>query len=469
MSLPPDPPSEPPDEGRRPGAAGADASALEQAGAAPVRTDAIASLRHRGFRTYVLGSLVSNAGNLMRTTAVGWEIYDRTASAFSLGLVGLVLAVPVLLLALPAGALADRYPRKTLIGIAQAGLAVSGLGLAWAATTSAPLAFTYAFLLASGIFRAVGWPASQAFVANLVPAREFANAAMWRSMAYQVSATTGPLAAGVLIAAYSPALVYVLDAASSLVLFGALLFIVPGPQARSTEARSVKALLDGVRFVARQPVILSTITLDMVAVLFGGATALLPIFATDVLAVGAEGFGWLRAMPSLGAIATGLILAVRPPMRKAGRAMLAAVAAFGVATIVFGLATPIVQSVTPAPWAPFGLSLVALFALGAADNVSVVVRSTVIQLLTPDEMRGRVAAVNAVFIGTSNEIGEFESGLVASVLGAVRTVALGGVLTIATVAAVAAKWPSLRRVGPLEELEPEPLSPSEALPSVSPT
>ena len=433
----------PPDETERPGAAGAESEALGQSGAAADRPDPVASLRHGGFLLYLLGSLVSNAGNLMRTTAVGWEVYERTKDPLSLGLVGLVLAVPVLLLALPAGALADRYPRKTLILIAQAGLAASGAGLAWASWTDAPLAFTYGFLLMSGIFRALGWPASQAFVSNLVPQAVYPNAAMWRSVAYQVSATTGPLVAGILIAVYNPGLVYALDAASSLVLLVCLLFVVPGPQERNTEERSWRSLLDGARFVGRQPVILSTITLDMVAVLFGGATALLPIFAADVLHVGAEGFGWMRAMPSLGAIATGLILAVRPPMRRAGRAMLLAVAAFGAATIVFGLSTS------------FPLSLAALFALGAADNVSVVIRSTVIQLLTPDAMRGRVAAVNAVFIGTSNEIGEFESGLVASWLGAVRTVALGGVLTLVTVAAVAARWPALRRVGSLESLTPE--------------
>ena len=461
--MPADPtdPLEEPDESGRPGAAGAESERLHEEGIDPV--DPIASLRNGGFLLYVLGSLVSNAGNLMRTTAVGWEIYARTKDPFSLGLVGLVLAVPVLLLALPAGALADRYPRKRLILIAQAGLAVSGLGLAWAAWTQAPLAFTYGFLLASGIIRAVGWPASQAFVTNLVPARQFANAAMWRSVAYQISATTGPLAAGILIAVYNPALVYALDAASSLVLLGALLLIVPGPQEMSTERRGWQSLLEGVRFVRRQPVILSTITLDMVAVLFGGATALLPIYATDVLGVGAAGFGWLRAMPSVGAIATGLILAVRPPMRRAGPAMLWAVAAFGAATLVFGLATEIVAfSALPMPaWAPFGLSLAALFALGAADNVSVVIRSTVIQLLTPDAMRGRVAAVNAVFIGTSNEIGEFESGTVAGWIGAVRTVTLGGILTLATVAAVAARWPALRRVGRMEDLEP-PAAPEAA-------
>lgn len=433
---------ETPDEDRRPAAPGAPGGALHQEGAAPTHPDPLASLRRPGYLLYLLGSLASNAGNQMRTVAVGWEVYQRTQTPLSLGLIGLTLALPVLLLALPAGAAADRYPRKTLILISQVGLALSGLGLAWASWTNGPIVLTYAFLLATGIFRAIGWPASQAIVTGLVPAPIFANAAMWRSVAFQLSATLGPLAGGALLAIYGPALVYLLDAGSSLVLFGCLLFVVPAPQARSTEKRSWASLMEGAKFVRRQPVILSTITLDMVAVLFGGAVALLPVYATDVLGVGATGFGWMRAMPSLGAITMGLALALLPPMRKAGRALLVAVAAFGVATIVFGLSTH------------FPLSLAALFCLGAADNVSVVIRSTTLQLLTPDAMRGRVAAVNAVFIGTSNEIGELESGVVASLIGSVATVALGGVLTLVTVGAAAAIWPQLRRLGRLEDLEP---------------
>ena len=396
--------------------------------------DPLASLRLPGFRLYLLGSLFSGAGNQMRTVAVGWEVYQRTQTPLSLGLIGLVLALPVLLLALPAGAAADRYPRKTLILISQVGLALSGLGLAWVSFTDGPIPLTYAFLLGTGIFRAVGWPASQAIVTGLVPTRVFANATMWRSVAFQLSATLGPLAGGALLAVSSAGVVYVADAASSVVLFACLLFITPTPQARSTEARSWASVVEGARFVRRQPVILSTITLDMVAVL--------PVYATDVLGVGATGFGWMRAMPSLGAITMGLALALLPPMRQAGRAMLVAVAAFGLATIVFGLSTS------------YPLSLMALFCIGAADNVSVVVRSTVLQLLTPDSMRGRVAAVNAVFIGTSNEIGELESGVVASLIGSVATVAIGGMLTLVTVGAAALIWPPLRRLGALEDLEP---------------
>lgn len=431
-----------PDEQRRPAASGAPAEAQHQASLPPRRADPFAALRRPDFAQYLAGSLVSNAGNQMRVVAVGWEVYARTQTPLALGLIGLTLALPVLLLALPAGAAADRYPRKTLILIAQAGLAVSGLGLAWVSYTGAPVALTYAFLLGTGIFRAVGWPASQAIVTGLVPAPVFPNATMWRSVAFQLAATLGPLAGGFLVAWHGPATVYVADALSSVVLFGCLLFIHPTPQARSSEKRSWHSLVEGARFVRRQPVILSTITLDMVAVLFGGATALLPVYATDVLGVGAEGFGWMRAMPSLGAIAMGLSLALLPPMRRAGRTLLVAVAAFGVATIVFGFSTN------------FPLSLAALFCLGAADNISVVVRSTVLQLLTPDAMRGRVAAVNAVFIGTSNEIGELESGGVASLLGAVPTVVLGGVMTLVTVGAAAALWPALRHLGRLEDLEP---------------
>ena len=443
---------EPPDESRRPSGPAAPAETPRQRGEPPARPDPLRSLRRPDFALFLAGSLASGAGNQMRTVAVGWEVYQRTQTPLSLGLIGLVLAVPVLLLALPAGAAADRYPRKVLILVSQVGLALSGLGLAWVSWTGGPVALTYVFLLGTGIARAVGWPASQAIVTGLVPAPLFANAAMWRSVAFQFAATVGPLAGGALLAVRGASAVYLLDAASSLVLFGCLLFVRPAPQARSTERRSWASLVEGARYVRRQPVILSTITLDMVAVLFGGAVALLPVYATDVLGVGAVGFGWMRAMPSLGAIAMGLALALAPPMRRAGRVLLAAVAAFGVATIVFGASTS------------YPLSLAALFCLGAADNVSVVIRSTVLQLLTPDAMRGRVAAVNAVFIGTSNEIGELESGLVASVIGSVATVVVGGVLTLATVGAAAAIWPALRRLGNLEELEPPDAAPARPAP-----
>jgi MFS family permease len=412
--------------------------------------DPIASLRHRGFLVFLVGSLISNVGNQMRVVAVGWEVYERTESKLSLALVGLVLALPVILLALPAGAAADRHSRRTLIMIAQFGLAISGLGLAWAAATRASLVFTYLFLLGTGCFRALGWPASTAIVKGLVPDKVFPNAAMWRSVAFQLAATAGPLVGGVFIAKYSAATVYAIDAASSLVMMASLVAVRPAPQKRSVEPNSWSSVVEGVRFLRQHPILLSTMVLDMVAVLFGGATALLPVYAKDILQVGPAGFGWLRAMPSIGAIVMSLLLASRPPMRRSGQALLAAVTVFGLATIVFGLSTS------------YPVSLAALFTLGAADNISVVIRATVLQLMTPDSMRGRVSAVSIIFIGTSNEIGEVESGLAAEWLGTVPAVTVGGVLTLVTVAAVSSIWPQLVRLGPLEELAPPEPAEAEA-------
>jgi MFS family permease len=266
---------------------------------------------------------------------------------------------------------------------------------------------------------------------------------MWRSVVFQLAATVGPLLGGFVIAWWhSPALVYLVDAASSLFLFACMPLVKVRPHQRDAEPKSWRSFSQGLRFLRRQPIILSTMTLDMVAVLFGGATALLPIYATDVLGVGAEGFGWMRAMPSLGAICMGLLLAIRPPFEHGGRALLAAVTVFGIATIVFGVSTS------------YPLSLAALFVLGAADNVSVVIRATVLQLLTPDSMRGRVSAVSIIFIGTSNEIGEFESGVAAQWMGLVPSVVFGGTMTLTTVAVVAAIWPALVRLGSLEHLQP---------------
>ena len=404
--------------------------------------DPISALRHGGFLLFLIGSLLSNTGNQMRSVAVGWDVYQRTHQALSLGLVGLVLAVPVLLLALPAGAAADRYSRRGLIMSAQAGLALSGIGLAWASSTVAPLPVVYLLLLCTGVFRALGWPAATAIVTGLVPAKVFPNAAMWRSVAFQTAATLGPLAGGMLLAWWTPAVVYLLDAASSVVLVVCMLFVKPKPHQRHAEPKSWASFTQGLRFLRRQPVILSTMTLDMVAVLFGGAVALLPIYATDVLDVGPEGLGWMRAMPSIGAICMGLVLAMRPPLERGGQAILISVVVFGVATIVFGAST----------WFP--LSLAALFVLGAADNISVVIRATVLQLMTPDSLRGRVSAVSNIFIGTSNEIGEFESGVAAQWLGLVPSVVFGGTMVLITVGAVARIWPELVRLGSLEHLQP---------------
>ncbi len=401
------------------------------------------ALRLPTFRLFVLGSLLSNVGNQMRTTTVGWEVYERTGSAFHLGLIGLAMAAPVLLLALPAGVLADRYSRRVILLIAMSGLAICGVGLAIASATSAPLWCTYLLLMFTGAFRALGWPALSAYVTQLVPPVLFANAATWRSIAFQTAATVGPLLGGVVIAATeSPPVIYAIDVATSFVFIVCLFVIKPQAQKKSRGVRSWHSLVEGVTFVRNQPIILSTITLDMVAVLFGGATALLPLYAKDVLLVGPTGYGWLRAMPSLGAIFTGLWLARRTSIRRTGITLFLSVAAFGLATIVFGASKS------------FSLSLGALFVLGAADSISVIIRSTLLQVLTPDELRGRVASVNAIFVNTSNEIGEFESGVAASIFGPIIAVCGGGVMTLVTVFAVAKKWPSLLHLGPLGDIEP---------------
>jgi MFS family permease len=414
--------------------------------------DPISALRHRGFLIYLIGGLISNAGSQMRIVAAQWEITIREPDprklALDLGYIGLTLVLPVLLFALPAGAAADRFSRRWLIVIAQVGLALCGVGLAWASFYQAHLFFIYFLLFGTGIFRALGWPASSAIVTGLVPSRVFSNAATWRSNAYQLASTVGPLTGGFLLALWHPYLVFLIDAATSIVLAVCMLFVKPKPQERIIEPHSWRALWQGIHFLRRQPIILSTMTLDMVAVLFGGVVALLPIFATQVFSEGAVGLGWMRAMPALGSIVMGFVIAMRPPIRHGGRTILITVCVFGIATIIFGLTKS------------FPVSLTALFVLGAADNISVVIRQTVLQLLTPDSMRGRVTAVSVIFIGSSNELGEFESGVAASFLGLVPAVVFGGVMTLATVAVVSTMWPELLRLGSLEHLEPA--DPAEA-------
>ncbi len=421
----------------------------------PDSVDPIASLRHRGFLIYLLGGLISNAGSQMRIVAVQWEFTIRESDprklALFLGYVGLTLVLPVILFALPAGAAADRFSRRWLVLIAQVGLAICGVGLAWASWVEAPIILIYLLLFGTGTFRALGWPASAAIVPGLVPARAFSNAATWRSNAYQLASTLGPLAGGLLLAWWSPVTVFLIDAASSLILAACMLFVRPRAQERVVEPRSWRALVQGIHFLRRQPIILSTMTLDMVAVLFGGVVALLPIFATQFFhdrEQAAVALGWMRAMPALGSIVMGFIIALRPPIKRGGRAILITVVVFGLATIVFGISTS------------FALSLSALFILGAADNISVVIRQTVLQLMTPDSMRGRVTAVSVIFIGSSNELGEFESGVTASLLGLVPSVVFGGVMTLVTVVVVAAIWPELVHLGSLEHLQPP--EPSEA-------
>jgi len=442
----------------------------------PRRTavDPISALRHTGYLIYLVGGLISNIGTQMRIVAVQWELTlrepDLRKLALLLAYMGLTLVLPVLLFALPAGAAADRFSRRWLIMIAQIGSAVCGIGLAWASWTKAPLFFVYVLLFGTGMFRALGWPASSAIVTGLVPAKTFSNAATWRSNTYQLATAVGPVVGGLLLKWWNPVIVFSIDAASSLVLAICMLFIVPRAQQRVPEPRSWRALLQGIHFLRRQPIILSTMTLDMVAVLFGGVVAVLPLFAKQFFSDPDQqvvALGWMRALPALGSIVMGIILALRRPIQRGGRTILFTVMTFGLATIVFGL------SASDSLLARFGnttvlgasvcyvVALAALFVLGAADNISVVIRQTVLQLLTPDSMRGRVTAVSVIFIGSSNELGEFESGVAASLLGLVPSVIFGGVMTLVTVGVVAVLWPELLRLGALDTLQPA--DPAEAV------
>ncbi len=398
--------------------------------AAPSPTDPIGALRIPAFRRYLLGAFLETIGGQIRTATVGWDLYNRTHSTLTLGYVGLVLALPVLLLALPAGIAADRFSRRGVLAVSATLTLVANAGLAWAAHVQAPVPVVFALLLVIGIASAFFRPTSQAFIPGLVPVPLFPNAVKWGSLRWQIGATLGPLLAGVVLASRGGVpLAYSLAAAGTSIFLLNLSTVRVQTHVRVREPLTWASMLDGARFVWQQPVLLAALTLDMVAVLFGGATALLPVYARDVLHVGASGFGWLRAMPSVGAVAMASLLTVLPPFRRSGRTLLWAVAAFGAATLVFG------QSRS------FPLSLAALAVLGAADSISVVIRSTLLQVLTPDAMRGRVTSVNTIFVSTSNEIGDLESGTLAHGIGPIATVTFGGVMTLLTVVAVARRWP----------------------------
>ncbi len=401
-----------------------------------------AVLKVPDFRRYFFGGALAAAGSQMAGVAAGWELYSRTGAPGSLAILGLMSALPVIFLALPAGTLADRRSRRGIALVAEIGAVACLLLLAIASYLRLPLPFFYGLILLNATCGAFLGPALGALVTNVVPLQLIPEATKWSSIRWQLAATIGPVAGGFLIHFFGrEAPIYALDAAGRALFCFFLWGMNPLERPPSKEKLGWDSLAAGWRFVRGQPLILSTITLDMVAVLFGGATALLPVYAKDILGVGAQGLGPLRAAPAVGAIVMALFLTMRPPMQRAGVALLWAVAVFGAATIVFGLSRSYV------------LSLAALAMLGAADNVSVVVRSTLVQLLTPDQMRGRVNAVNSVFIGTSNEIGEVESGLAAQVLGPLVAVAGGGAITILIALFVASAWPQVRRLGRLEDVE----------------
>ena len=398
-----------------------------------------AVLRHRDFSVYLIARFIAALGQQMLTVAVGWELYERTHQPLALGLVGLTQMVPMLLFFLPAGHVADHYNRKRTI-LAMVFLAtLSSTGLALISALHGPVLWIYGCLLAAGVARTFLWPASQAFLPQLVPRRIFSRAVTWNTGAFHLSSVIGPAVGGKLIElTQNAAVVYAINAATTLICLGLIAFVRARQTVIPRTEMSLASLLAGFKFVYQTKIILGTITLDLFAVLLGGATALLPVYAKDLLHVGPKGLGHLQAALPLGSVISAIYLAHRPPLERAGRALIWAVIAFGLATIAFGLSRS------------FWLSFAMLFICGAVDNVSVVVRHTLVQLLTPDEMRGRVSAVNSLFIGTSNEMGGFESGLVAQLFGPVISVVAGGVGTILVVIATALNWPEIRKYGRLD-------------------
>jgi MFS family permease len=397
------------------------------------------ALRFRDYRFFIAGRLLAMMGVLMQDVAVGWQLYDRTHSALALGLTGLVSVTPTIVLALPAGAVADRFDRRNVVRVGRVIAGAMSVVLAVLSATRGPVWMIYAALLVSGIGYAFLGPAQSALISQVLPGEAFANGITWNSTAFEIAAVTGPAIAGGMIAwAHgSVTSVYVTTAVMALAYVVLLTMMRTREQAFDREPVSLRSLAAGLRFVFHEELILAAITLDLFAVLFGGATTLLPIFARDILKVGPAGLGWLRAAPSAGAMITALWIAHRGPLRKAGRLLLVVVAGFGVSTIVFGFSRS------------FPLSLGALFFVGAFDSVSVIIRSSLLQLRTPDALRGRVNAVNSIFVDMSNELGGFESGSVASLIGPTATVILGGIGTLVVVVAAGAKWASLRKLDQL--------------------
>jgi MFS family permease len=428
--------------------------------------DHYAVFRLRDFRLYLTGRLFAVIGQQMLTVAVGWELYERTHSPLALGLVGLAEMIAMVCCTLPAGHLADNFNRKRIILTALLLSSSASLGLALISWWHAPVGWIYACLFTAAIARTFLWPASSAFLTSLVPRELFPRAVTWNSGAFQLSSVAGPAVGGALIAVlkkysdHPAAFIYLINFCTAMTCFLCVKLVRAHHVVKNPEAMSLNSLATGFRFIFAQKLILGMITLDMFAVFLGGATALLPVFAGNehLLNVGAQGLGLLQAALPLGSVLCALYLAHRAPMQKAGRALLWCVAVFGLATIAFGLSHWF--------WFSFGM----LFVCGGVDNVSVVVRHTSVQLLTPDDKRGRVSAVNSLFIGTSNELGGFESGFVAYwfgpllchvtgspatspaylqavATGTVISVVTGGIGTILVVVAVAWFWPEIRRYG----------------------
>lgn len=411
--------------------------------------DPYLAFRYLPFRLFAASYWLAIIGSQILAATVQWDVYQQTKDPMSIGLVGLVGAIPVILLALPAGHVADRFSRKRVLLLTQVPLTLAPacLGcLHWGSTHGVSLPVTFTVLTVNAIALTFARPARAAILPNLVPRHVYPNAFAWLSSLFETAAWVGPAIAGGLIV-FGVAWSYLTSGLCLLCCFGITWFLPMDTPGESTSREAGwQALSAGLRFVFETPLLIASMTLDLLAVLLGGATYLMPVFA-ERLQAGAVGYGWMRAAPAIGACAMALFQAHRPPHTRAGRTLLTAVAMFGVATIVFGLSQN------------YWLSLAMLVLIGASDNISVIIRQTVIQSLTPDAMRGRVSAVNQVFIGASNELGGLESGVTAKLLGPVLSVVAGGIGTLVVVLGVACRWPAIRQLGSLQDLEPVAISP----------
>ncbi len=407
------------------------------------RHDPYAALAVPAFRRFIASLLTMTMASQVQAVVVGWLLYQATRDPLALGLIGLAEVIPYIAVALFAGYVVDRSDRKR-VSVASLGVLVlaSVALLAFSILSTAPSRVWpyYAVIAVCGVARSFLQSSRSALVSEIVPRAVFANAATWRSSTWQLGTVLGPALGGMLFAAAGARVTFSVNVALNAVALAAMIAVRHTPTRISIGADSIrKTLADGLRYVTGQRIILAALTLDMLAVLFGGAVALMPVFATEILRVGPRGLGVLQAAPGVGAVLMAIVVAHRPPFQRAGRTLLVAVAIFGVAMISFALSTS------------FPLSVALLVVGGAADNVSAVIRATLIQVLVPPEMLGRVSAVNAIFIGSSNELGAFESGVAARLLGTVTSVVLGGAMTLGVVATTAWKVPALRRLRRIDD------------------
>jgi MFS family permease len=405
-----------------------------------------AAFEHRDFRLAMVSKALSVTGAQMQTVAVGWHVYEVTRRPLDLGLVGLAQFIPAAALSLLAGHAADRFEkRRILIGF-HLGMVFASIALFVIARSGTPsIVPIYGVAILLGVLRTFAGPANQSLLPHLVPPAHFASAVGWSVSTWQIAAIVGPALGGAIYAlggsdhARAASLVYAASGALSLAALIAIAALHTRVGRLERASMSWSTVLAGVRFVFHAKIVLGSISLDLFAVLFGGAVALLPVYARDILHVGPTGLGFLRSAPAVGAAVVAIALAYRPLKRSLGPILFASVAVFGAATVAFGLSRN------------FYLSLLALFVIGASDMISVVIRQLLVQLATPPSMRGRVSAVNLVFVGASNELGEFESGITAAWLGVVPAVVVGGVATCGVVALWSWVFPGLRRLDEVPE------------------